>query len=96
MTNAKRRRHSMNLTERFCNARLVPMSREQLRLEGKKNSRHGSLRQLWFVDGIGTSHLLITREIELLGLAVKWPWYMKVNWGIRRINQGRELINEAA
>lgn len=86
----------MGLKVRFNNVQLVPMSMEQLKLEGARNTRRGDLRQLWFVDGLGNSYLLVTSEIELLGLDVSWPWYMRANWGIKRINQYRQLLGQVS
>ena len=65
---------------------LMPMSTEDLRARGYRNSRHGSLLQLWFVDGLGKGHCFINSELVNLRLDVKWPWYMKHNRGIRSIN----------
>ena len=68
---------------------LVPMSMEELRQRGYKNARRKSVIQLWFVDGLGNGHLLLGKEIASLGLDGRWPWYMKSDVGIRRINQER-------
>ena len=89
-----KKRRSIVLKDRFKNAQLVPMSKEQLKLEGVKNFRRANLRQLWFVDGLGNTYLLVTSEIELLGLDIRWPWYMKANWGIKQINKYRQLADQ--
>ena len=65
------------------------MAIEDLRLRGYSNVRKQWGVQLWFVDGLGEGHMLLGREIQALGLDKQWPWYMKANRGIRRINEGR-------
>lgn len=67
---------------------LVPMSSQDLRARKYKNTRKlPDFIQLWFVDGLGEAHLLVTSEIHKWGLFLKWPEYMAHDYGIKRINQ---------
>ena len=68
---------------------LVPMSIEQLRMEHKHNTRHKRCLNLWFIDGLGEPYYLVESEIYKFGMDKKYPWYLKSNWGIKRINQTR-------
>jgi len=72
---------------------LVPMSTEEIRLQSRgKNRRRKGVLQLWFVDGLGNTHLLVTSEIERWGLDKRWPRYMRTNLGIKTINQLRRAL----
>ena len=74
---------------------LVPMSIEQLRLEGKKNSRAKHVLMLWFIDASGTPFWFVESEVRALELDQRWPWYMTQNWGIKRINAERRLLSQS-
>jgi len=68
---------------------LIPMSIEDLRIRKRKNRRSKRCLNLYFVDGLGEEWMLVESEIYKFGLDKKFPWYLKNNWGIKRINQFR-------
>ena len=68
---------------------LVPMSMEELKMRGWANSRANGIKQLWYVDGLGNTYLLLGDEHEKAGMSKEWPEYMKHNYGIKYINKKR-------
>jgi len=66
---------------------LKPMAMEDLKLRNYKNYRRKGIIQLWFVDGLGNGHLLITSEIYKFKLNNKFERYIKTNLGIKTINR---------
>ena len=76
--------------------RLVPMSMQELRQRGWKNSRHRGLLCLYFVDGLGESYWLVDPEIRAAGLDKRWPAYTRHDYGIRRINHWRRCRSAEA
>jgi len=70
---------------------LVPMSREELKLRGRKNTRRrdSGLRQLWWLDGLGNAYMLLGSEMARFGLTEKWPRCLNANYGIKAINAMR-------
>jgi hypothetical protein len=72
---------------------LVPMSIEELRMLGRKNTRAKGVVQLWYVDGLGRDYMFLGREIQLLELDKKFPDYIKRNLGIKKINHLRQELH---
>jgi hypothetical protein len=70
-------------------ATLVPMSREDLRSRKMHNIRRPDWCNLYFVDGAGAAHMLVSSEIQRFGLDRKYPTYLLKDAGIREINQAR-------
>ena len=68
---------------------LVPMSSEDMRMRGYRNSRHHDLLDLWFIDASGDAYGLVRSEIEAAGLDKRWPLYMAHDYGIKVINGWR-------
>lgn len=70
---------------------LVPMSREQLRIENKHNYRK-NYTEIWFIDGAGKQFCLMGREILAAGIDVLWGEALSRNLGIKEINIHRRIL----
>lgn len=80
------------LIQRFAKDDLVPMSIEELKLNHYHNRRTNKIMQLWFVDQSGNHYLFIESEIKALKLNDKYPFYIKTNFGIKKINKFRSAL----
>jgi len=82
-------RDRIALYARLRSLNLVPMSTEDMRMRGYRNSRRADLLDLWFVDASGEAYGLVRREVLGAGLDERWPEYMEHNYGIKQINEWR-------